>query len=371
MKRQEFLPKRVLIAGGGTGGHVYPALATIAALRELGNFEFLYVGGRDGIETRIVPRYNIAMETLWISGFARGLRLKNLLFPVKLLASLWKSRRIIKRFQPHVAVGAGGYVSGPVLYMAAKMKVPVLIEEQDVYPGVTTRLLARYARKICLSFEGTRKHLEKYAGKIVVTGNPVRKELTAMDRRQALAHWGFDPGRLTLFIFGGSQGARSINQAMIKLLPELSRKYPLQVLWQTGESQYETVMKQVESHNTTVKVMAFVQEMGAAYTAADVVVCRAGALTLAELALTAKPAILIPYPHAAANHQEHNSRLMEEAGAALMVREGEGWEQELKIKLQTILDDPELRQKQARAWQRLARPDAAEKISREILELIG
>nr|NIS38135.1 hypothetical protein [Candidatus Saccharibacteria bacterium]NIV03588.1 hypothetical protein [Calditrichia bacterium]NIV71876.1 hypothetical protein [Calditrichia bacterium]NIV98620.1 hypothetical protein [Candidatus Saccharibacteria bacterium]NIW78870.1 hypothetical protein [Calditrichia bacterium] len=213
--------KRILITGGGTGGHVYPALATIEALQEQGNFEFLYVGGKDGIETRLVPRDKIWMETLWIAGFMRSLALKNLLFPFKLLASLYKSWRIIRRFKPHIAVGMGGYVTGPVLYIAAKLRIPVLIQEQDLYPGVTTRLLAKYVDRICLSFEGATKYLTKFLKKTIVTGNPVRKDLLQLNRDTALQKWGFDRQKLTILIFGGSQGARSINLAMLKILPEL------------------------------------------------------------------------------------------------------------------------------------------------------
>ena len=168
---------RVLIAGGGTGGHVYPALAIIDGLREKGSFEFLYVGGNGGIETRIVPPRQIPLKAIWISGFARSLSLKNLLFPIKLAVSMVQSWQIIRKFRPDVAVGTGGYVSGPVMYVAAQSGVPVLIQEQDVYPGITTRLLARYARRICLSFAAAQEHLSPHRAKITVTGNPVRAGL--------------------------------------------------------------------------------------------------------------------------------------------------------------------------------------------------
>lgn len=364
------MEKRILIAGGGTGGHVYPALATIEALKRKGDFRFLYVGGKNGIETRIVPRYGVPLETILISGFARSFNLKNLLFPAKLLIGLYQSRKIVKRFAPHAAVGTGGYVSGPALYAAAKMGVPVLIQEQDVYPGVTTRLLAKYARRICLSFEAARRYFSQYADKLVVTGNPVRETLGGVTRQAGREKMGLEPDKITLLIFGGSQGARSINNAMSGILPELLKKYPMQAIWQAGESQFQTVVKGFQSADERVRILPYIQEMEAAYAAADVVVCRAGAITLAELAAVARPAVLVPYPFAAGNHQEHNSRMVAEAGAALMVTEKTGWEKELQQALETLLSDESLRQRQSAAWKTLARPRAAEQIGEEILKLL-
>ncbi len=362
--------RRVLIAGGGTGGHVYPALATIEALQKAGTFEFLYVGGKGGIETRIVPRQGIPMETIWIAGIARRFTLKNLLFPVKLLASLWASRNIIKKFRPDVAIGTGGYVSGPILYMAAKMNIPVLIQEQDAHPGLTTRLLAKYARRICLAFPGMEVHFPAWTEKLVVTGNPVRADLRDISAAAARREWGFTPERPTLFVFGGSQGARSINLAMEKILPDLLEKYHLQVLWQTGESQYAAVCERMGTGSDRLKIVPYVQKMNAAYAAADVVVCRAGAITLAELAIVGKAAILVPYPFAAGQHQAHNSRLVEQTGAAVMITEAPGWENQLRETVEMLIAEPERRQKMSAAWQLLARPNAADEIAAEVLKLL-
>jgi UDP-N-acetylglucosamine--N-acetylmuramyl-(pentapeptide) pyrophosphoryl-undecaprenol N-acetylglucosamine transferase len=365
------MERRILIAGGGTGGHVYPALAMIEALKKKGNFQFLYVGGKNGIETRIVPRYQIPLKTIWISGFARSLTIKNLTFPVKLLMSLYQSWNIVRKFKPDVAVGTGGYVSGPVLFVAAKKGVPVLIQEQDVYPGVTTRLLAKHAWRICLSFEGTRKYFLQHSEKLAVIGNPVRQDLTAISHEDAQKHLGLVSGKVTLFIFGGSQGARSINTAMINILPDLTGKYDLQVIWQTGESQFTVVQERFRYEGKNIKMMPYIQEMDAAYAAADIVICRAGAIALAELAIVAKPAVLIPYPFAAGNHQEHNSRMIAEAGAALMVAEKADWEAELRCAIETLLENSELREQQSSAWKKLARPNAADLISEEILKLMN
>ncbi len=369
-KRDDDTIKRILIAGGGTGGHVYPALATIEALKKRGEFEFLYVGGKKGIETRIVPSHNIPMKTMWIAGIARSLTFKNLIFPFKLMASLAASWRIVSKFRPDGAVGTGGYVSGPILFIAAKRGVPVLIQEQDVHPGLTTRLLAKYAQKICLAFPGAEKHFPGMAEKIVITGNPVRNDLLDITPAEGRKIWRLDENKLTIFVFGGSQGARSINQAIGKIIPELLRKYNIQILWQTGEKQYEAVIKNFEIDEKRMRIVPYVQKMNAAYAAADMVICRAGAITLAELAIVGKPAVLVPYPFAAGNHQALNSRMIENAGAALMVEEVNGWEAKLQKATEQLLKNPELREKQRAEWRKLARPNAADDIAVEIMKFI-
>ncbi len=361
---------KILVAGGGTGGHVYPALATIEALKIMGVNNFLYVGGKNGIETRIVPQQNIRMELLWISGFSRSFTLKNVLFPFKLAASLVKSWKILRRYQPHVAIGTGGYVSGPILVVAAKMRIPVLIQEQDAHPGVTTRLLAKFADKICLAFPAAQQHFEALQDKLVVTGNPVRKELLGYDRLQALQNWGFSKEHKTLLVFGGSQGAKSINNAMITIVPKVIEKYNMQVLWQTGESQYQTVSERVIIADPRLKIVPYISNMAEAYAAADIVVCRAGALTIAELALTQKPAILIPYPFAAGNHQFYNAKMAEDAGAAISIEEKGPWETQLKSEIERLIEDEKQCRKMSAAWQLLAKPDAAQQIAKEALKLV-
>lgn len=360
---------RILIAGGGTGGHVYPALAIVEALRELRSCRLLYVGGRGGVETRIVPHHGLAMETIWIAGFARRLALKNLLFPLKLAASLVQSWRIVRRFRPHAAVGTGGYVTGPILWMAARLGVPVLIQEQDIHPGVTTRLLAGVARRICLAFEEARTHFPGREAKLVTTGNPVRTRLLDADPGAARAAFGLDPQRRTLLIFGGSQGARAINSAMTALLPVLLADPDLQVIWQSGPGEFDAVRAAVNLPADRVALLPYVEDMAAAYTASDLIVCRAGASSLAELAIVARPTVLVPYPHAAGNHQERNARAMVEGGAALMVTEHPGWEAELDAALRRLLGDRDLCERQSAAWRERARPDAARRIAGEIITL--
>ncbi|RMF58495.1 MAG: undecaprenyldiphospho-muramoylpentapeptide beta-N-acetylglucosaminyltransferase [Calditrichaeota bacterium] len=362
--------KRVLITGGGTGGHIYPALAILEELKKHGEFDFLYVGGKHGIETRIVPEKGIAMETIIVSGFARSFTLKNLLFPVKLLIGLMQSMRIIRRFQPDVALGTGGYVSGPILYVAAQRGVPVLIFDADAYPGVTSRILGRYARRICLGFESARKYFRGMEDKIVFTGNPVRKGLQRNDREALLKKWGLSSERLTLLIFGGSQGARAINQAMLNIYPSLVTALPIQVLWQTGRGEFESVRQQLGEGHEYIKLVPYIEDMSEAYTIADVILCRAGATTLAELAIVAKPTILIPYPYSAGNHQVENAREIMKGGAAFMIEQKGDWEKSLKDALFKLFEDERIRAEQSSAWEKFARPNASGLIAEEILNLI-
>lgn len=360
-----------MIAGGGTGGHVYPAIATIEALREKGDFEFLFVGGKNGMEMNIVPKYDVPLKSIWISGFQRYFTLRNILFPIKLLVSLIQSWLIARKFKPAAAVGTGGYVTGPILYAASKMGVPVLIQDQNVYPGITTRLLKKHARTICIAFEGAKKYLEDCLEKIVVTGNPVRKKLNVHSRAEAAKKWNLNPDKPVIFVFGGSQGARAINHALVKILPQFLETQDVQVLWQTGQKDFDTIKESEISKSNNVRIHPYIHEMDFAFSAADVIVSRAGAITLAELAVVQKPVILIPYPLAAGRHQEHNAKFIEDQGAALVIMEGPGWEAYLTGALEKLLRDQFLREIMAAAWQKLARPQAASQIAEEVIKLIN
>ena len=359
---------RILIAGGGTGGHVYPALAIIDSLKSLQPVELLYIGGKGGVENEIVPRYGLPMKTIWISGFARSLSLKNLLFPLKVVVSLVQSLIILRRFRPAVAVGCGGYVTGPILWMAARLGIPVLIQEQDVHPGVTSKLLAGSANTICLSFEAASQHFSANREKLVVAGNPVRAEVNRGDRVASLRQWQLDPQKLTLFVFGGSQGSRAINLAMAGIWKDLRDKHAVQLIWQSGPGQFADVEKRMDNRSDMV-LLPYVEDMAAAYAAADIIICRAGASSLAELAMVGKAAVLVPYPHAAGDHQARNAQTMAEAGAALMVREGDGWEPKLKIAIEKLIENEALRRKQGESWAEMAKPEAGRTIAAEIIKL--
>lgn len=361
--------RRILITGGGTGGHVYPVIATLEALRERGDLEFLFVGGKNGMEMNLMSKHNVPMRSIWVSGFQRYFTWKNFLFPIKLLVGMIQSWKIIREFKPNLVIGTGGYVTGPVIYVASKIGVPILIQEQDVYPGVTTRLLKKHADRICLAFEGAKKYFEDYINKVVVTGNPVRKNLVLTSKTEAVKKWNLNSELPIIFVFGGSQGARAINQALISIIPELLEKHKVQILWQTGEKDYPTIMERDISYDE-VKIFPFIHEMEYAYSAADIIVCRAGAITLAELALVRKPAILVPYPFAAGQHQEQNARLVQDEGAAIVLLEDSGWEEGLLNSLTKLLKNKSLRNNMATSWKKLARPNASDLIAKEALNLI-
>jgi len=361
---------KILFAGGGTGGHIYPALATIEMLKSMGNFEFLYVGGYRGLENEILPGTGTPFKKIWISGFQRSVSLRNLLFPIKVAVSLLQSWLILHRFKPGVVVGTGGYVSGPVVYLAAKMGIPTLIQEQDSYPGVTTRLLARYAGVICLPYSVVKEHFREVKAELLVTGNPVRKSLQLVEKKEACAKWDLDPARPVVFVFGGSQGAQSINNAIADLAEMLSEKYAVQFLWQAGNKNYPAIRNMPVASHPDVRVLDYIESMGMAYSAADIIVSRAGAITLAELALARKPVVLVPYPYAAANHQEHNARTIAEAGAALLVNEDSQFHLRLQEAIEALLTNDQQREKMTVAWDSLQRPGAAAAIAGKIIEIM-
>jgi len=261
-------------------------------------------------------------------------------------------------------------VSGPVLYMAAKLGYPTLIQEQDSYPGITTRLLARYVDVICVPYAGVDQYLKRSKGRVVITGNPVRSSLNLVDKAQAVQTWQFDPDRPVVFIFGGSQGAEAINQVIVQIADEFIKDYHIQILWQTGKKNFEAYRQSEIGQNKNILIKAYIEKMDLAYSAADIIISRAGAITLAELALAGKPCILVPYPHAAANHQEKNAVAIEQAGAAMVVREGDHFKDDVVIALKTLLDKPQLHAQMAESWQKIRQPEAAQNVVKEILQLM-
>ncbi len=361
---------KIIFAGGGTGGHVYPAIASIESLASRGKFRILYVGGCHGIENRIIPPLNISFKKIWITGFQRYLTLRNILFPIKLLVSLWQSLFIILLFKPNVVVGTGGYVSGPVVYCAAKLGIPTLIQEQDYYPGITTRILAKYADIVCISHPGVEKHFAKVKAQIILTGNPVRNSLRLIDKKEATAYFGLDTRRPVIFIFGGSQGAQSLNHVIPDIAKTLIERYKVQFLWQTGERNYHEVSQMEIADWADVKILDYIDDMGIAYSAADIIVSRAGAITLAELAKVGKACVLVPYPHAAANHQTKNAQAVAEAGAALVVLEDENFKNNLLKAVENVIIDRLSAEQMKAGWQKIFKPNAADIIVDEIIRLM-
>ena len=363
--------KKILITGGGTGGHVMPALAIYQFLKNQGVEDFLYVGGYNGIENKIIPGKNILYKNIWISGFQRGKIIKNSLFPVKLMVSFFQAIFILLKNRPDIIIGTGGYVTGPMVFMASVFGFATMIVEQDIYPGVTTRLLARHVDKVCLAFEKTKEQLKGIPQrKFIFTGNPVRPEIRKMDKIKVRNKLGLEENKKTLLIFGGSQGAQFINKAVLTNLEKL-RELDIQVIWQTGNVDEHQVKEEFAASGISGFVEQFIQNMAEVYSAADVVISRAGAISIAEIGAIGIPAILVPYPHAAGDHQKKNAELIQEAGAAIMLtQETKAFEQLLLENVTTLVYDETLNKKMAENWGKIYKANSLELIYEEIRELI-
>ncbi len=361
---------KIIISGGGTGGHIYPAVAIANELKAKDpGIEILFVGAEGKMEMEKVPKAGYKIIGLPIAGINRSNMLANLGLPFKLLRSLWKTYQIIKDFKPDAAIGVGGYASGPTLIMANFLNVPTLIQEQNSFAGVTNKNLAKKARKICVAYPGMERFFPKE--KIVLTGNPVRKDIleTASKRQQALAHFKLNDDRKVLLIIGGSQGARTINESILAGLNDLISN-DLQIIWQTGKLFIDKARAAVDALQTSrVYVSDFIYEMDLAYAAADLVVSRAGALSVSELCLTAKPSILVPFPAAAEDHQTHNALNLVNANAAWWVKDAEAREK-LVDQVIALADDPKTMNELSRNIKTLGKPNAGQEIAEEVLALI-
>jgi UDP-N-acetylglucosamine--N-acetylmuramyl-(pentapeptide) pyrophosphoryl-undecaprenol N-acetylglucosamine transferase len=360
---------RVIFAGGGTGGHLFPAIAIADELRTLDPAaEILFIGTKHKIEARVVPQWGYEFRTIWIGGLHRSLRISNLLFPVKVVVSFVQAISIMRHFKPDVVVGTGGYVSGPVLRAAAMRKIPTLIQEQNSYPGVTTRMLAKKANEVHLTFEKSKQYFH-CTDNVFVSGNPTRNDLEQADRAEALRYFSFDPSERmkTVLAFGGSLGAHTINQAVERHLGELMKR-DLRLVWQTGTEDFPAACEASRAFpGNRIWVNAFIDRMDYAYAASDLVVCRAGATTIAELTRLGKPAMLVPYPHAAGNHQVENAKSLAQAGAAELVLDDQLPERFLPVVV-AVLDDARLRQ-MSKQSKKLGMPNAAHQIAQRIIHL--
>jgi len=362
---------RFIISGGGTGGHVFPALAVAHELKEeFGSSEILFVGAQGKIEMTKVPENGFKIIGLNIRGIQRKFTLANLKFPFLLIGSLLKARKIIKEFQPNIAIGFGGYASAPILWMASAMGVPTVIQEQNSFAGIANRFLGRRARKICVAFD----EMEKYfpADKIVLTGNPVRQELknTESLKSEAAGYFNLDPNKKTLLVLGGSLGARTINESIVKDLQELTSS-GFQVIWQTGQLYFDEMTDRTkEMQKENVRIHKFLDRMDLAYSIADVVISRAGALSIAELCLTGKASILVPSPNVAENHQARNAAYLTVKDAALMIPDPEAKEKLVKTALELLMNSDRQIELQKKAKE-MAFPDAVKDIVKQIKELLG
>ena len=356
----------VIISGGGTGGHVFPALAIANELRRRDpGIEILFVGANGRMEMEKVPEAGYRIEGLDIAGFQRRLTAQNLLFPIRLAKSLFRAWNIVRSFKPNAAVGTGGYASGPVLRVAQQMGIPTILQEQNSLPGVTNRLLGKKAQKICVAFHGMEHWFP--ADRVVLTGNPVRDNIakSTMTRKEALAEFGLDPSRKTLFITGGSLGARVINQAIAAGLDQLLQQ-DLQLIWQTGKAYKQGF---IHLNSDRVKVLDFIGRMDAAYVAADIIVSRAGG-TISELCIVGKPAILLPSPNVAEDHQTKNVQALVEREAAILVKDTDASSQ-LVPAILNLVANPDTCAMLSQRIRELALPDATRHIADEVFGLIG
>ena len=360
---------KVIISGGGTGGHIFPAIAIANALqKKLPALEILFIGAQGRMEMEKVPKAGYRIEGLPIAGLQRSLSLKNLSLPFKVITSLMKAASIIKSFKPDVVVGVGGYASGPVLFAAALKGIPTLIQEQNSYAGITNKILGKRARKICVAYEGMDKFFAK--DKIVITGNPVRKDILDLvgKKSEAQKYFGLDANRKTILIIGGSLGARTINESVLAGLSQLVAA-DIQLLWQAGNRYYESVAKAVTGYEEKVKVKEFIERMDLAYAVADIVISRAGALSIAELCVTGKPSVLVPSPNVAEDHQTKNAQALVNGDAALLVEDADAREKLVTTALE-LLRDEILQKRLTGNIAKLARPGADDAIAAQVLALI-
>ena len=358
---------KFILSGGGTGGHIYPAIAIANELKKrFPEAEFLFVGAKDKMEMQKVPQAGYAIKGLWIAGLQRKLTLQNALFPIKLLSSLWESRKILKSFKPDVVIGTGGFASGPLLNVANSLNIPTLIQEQNSYPGITNKLLSKKAAKICVAYENLERFFPKE--KMILTGNPVRQDLidVSSKREEAITFFKLDPKKKTLLVLGGSLGARRINQLIEKELDFLLSQN-IQIIWQCGKLYLNDYSKYNEKDN--VQVVAFIDRMDLVYAAADVVISRSGASSVSELCIVGKPTIFIPSPNVAEDHQTKNAKAISDKNGAILIKESE-----LDAKFETFFSDlisNESKQTElSQNIKKLAKPNATKDIVEEIIKLI-
>ncbi|NQW35970.1 MAG: undecaprenyldiphospho-muramoylpentapeptide beta-N-acetylglucosaminyltransferase [Flavobacteriales bacterium] len=355
----------ILLSGGGTGGHIYPAIAIANELkRRHPKANFLFVGASNKMEMNKVPEAGYAIKGLWIAGLQRRLTFKNLMFPIKLMSSLLNARMIIKNFKPDVVIGTGGFASGPILQMATRKHIPTLIQEQNSYPGITNKILGKQVSKICVAYDG----LEKYfpSSKIIKTGNPVRQDIleTSSKRQEALTFFKLDKNKTTLLVLGGSLGAQAINK-LVDARIDLFAKNNIQVVWQTGtdyKKQYHSFyqIKGIQSH-------LFIKRMDLAYAAADIIISRAGAGTISELCIVGKPVIFIPSPNVSEDHQTKNAQSLVDKNAAILIKESAiGHFDEI---FENLVTDKNLQQELSTNIKQLALPNATKQIA-ETVELL-
>lgn len=358
---------KIIISGGGTGGHIFPAIAIADCLKKrFPQADILFIGAKNRMEMDRVPKAGYPIEGLWISGFKRELSLDNLSFPFKLISSMINARKILKRFKPDVVVGVGGFASGPTMKTAASMGIPIVIQEQNSYPGITNKIVAKKASKICVAYDNMEKWFPK--DKIVLTGNPLRNNIVPMnDRRdEGVKFFGLNPEKKTILLVGGSQGALGINRGISAQLASF-KENDCQMIWQTGKHYYDKAVQEVQENGLQdrIKCTVFIDRMDLAYAAADVVISRAGAMSISELSLLNKAVVFVPLPTAAEDHQTKNAMSLVDANAAMIVKNSET-EKELLPVVFSLLENVDKQNEMKNNIAKFARPNAAEDIVDQI-----
>jgi UDP-N-acetylglucosamine--N-acetylmuramyl-(pentapeptide) pyrophosphoryl-undecaprenol N-acetylglucosamine transferase len=364
-------PLKIIVSGGGTGGHIFPALSIANAIKSIRpDTEFLFIGAEGKMEMEKVPAAGYKIEGLWISGFQRKLTLSNLAFPLKVLSSLAKAKKILQAFKPDAVIGTGGFASGPMLQVAARYGVPTLIQEQNSYAGITNKILSKKVDRICVAYSGMEKFFPEE--KIILTGNPVRQDILNLDgkRERGLEHFGLDGTKKIILVIGGSLGARTINESIFNCLDTFN-KNNIQLIWQTGKGYFETAKSAVSGYEGQgIKAFEFIQKMDYAYAVADIVISRAGASSVSELCLVKKPVILIPSPNVAEDHQTKNAMALVTHKAAIIIKDAEAREK-LCTQAVNLIKDEETCFKLSENISQMALPDSAIVIANEVIRLIN
>ncbi len=363
----------IMISGGGTGGHIYPALTIYKTLETMVDANFLYVGTERGLESRIVPKEGIPFTTLPVQGLQRKLSLDTLVTAGKTLSSLWKANRLLSDFKPDIVIGTGGYVCGPLLLAAALRGIPTLIQEQNVVPGITNKILSRFVDVVAVGYEEAIPHFPS-AKKVIYTGNPVRPSVVTANREETRAYFGLQDDQTAILVAGGSRGARSINTAMQAVHEHYKGREDIKIIHATGTDEYSRVCESLgiqegDVYSSTSHIVPYLDNMDMAMAASDMAIFRSGAIGLAELAVRGIPSILIPYPYAAADHQTFNAKAFVDAGASTMIVDKELNGTRLLQAVDAMLADQRCRKRMAEATLQLGKPEAAIEIAKLALSI--
>ena len=359
---------KVMFAGGKTGGHIFPAIAMATEFKKrFPQSQLVFVGTKEGLEEKIVPRYGFRLLFIQAKGLSRSSYLSNLFLLFFLLRGFYQALKVLNREKPNLVVGTGGYVSFPVVMLASLKNIPTMIQEQNSYPGISTRFLAHFVDKVCLSYSESVKYLSAKK-KLKVIGNPVRVDLIQRERNLALREFGLEEDKKTIFVFGGSQGAHTINHIFLQCLDFLKTEW--QILWQTGEADFPEISQKVKGKGIACAVYPFIEDMGSAYAASDLVISRAGALTLAEITACGKPSILIPFPFATADHQRYNAQVLQKRGAARIILQKDLTAEVLAQEINALLSDENRLKEMAKQSKKIGISEATSLLVDEMEKLL-